>query len=128
MKPQRKVGNDDSAGLGTAECDLVVRLGIRARRVQTDDRQPLGRAAPQVLAAKFDRPADDRDVDARPGQQVIQIIRTRNELQARFRKARKRGQRARWSSSFEKPVSPFELFVAVTENHNVHRDTVSPAV
>ena len=90
MQPQRQVRDDDRAGLGAAECDLVVRLGVGPSRVETDDGHPLGGAASQVLAAELDRAADDRDVDAGASEQVVQVVRTRNDLEARFRKARKR--------------------------------------
>ena len=126
MKPQRKVRDDDGARLGTAERDLVIRLGICARRVQADDRHPLGRAAPQVFAAEIDRPAHDRNVDARPGEQVIQVLRTRNDLQTRFAKSPETPHRADGRLAREASAPSSSSSSSVTENHNVHRENMAP--
>ncbi len=64
VQSQRQIRDDDGAGLGATQGDLVIRLGIGAGRVQANDGESFGSTAPQVLAAELDRATDDHHVDA----------------------------------------------------------------
>jgi hypothetical protein len=125
VKPQRKIGNDDGAGLGTAEGDLVIGLGVGAGRMETDDGESFGRAAPEVLAAELDRAAHDRKVDGRAREQVVKVVRASNEFQSRVGESRKR-RRELSVVLLKQPVRPVLLLISTSENNAIHREIIAP--
>ena len=75
MEAEGKIGDDDGAGLGPAQGDLVIGLGIGPGRMQAEDRQPLGGRPAQGLAPDLERAADHHQVETRHREGLVEVLR-----------------------------------------------------